>query len=140
MNASWINGLIRIGLAASLALTANIVNARNETRAQLDYINYCASCHGLDGTGNGPMASELKGQPTDLTLLMKQNDGHFPYIKIRKVIDGSMATGSIRSHGSADMPVWGDVFRKGASDQSKWNDAQARIMNIVDYLASIQKK
>ena len=86
------------------------------------------------------MASELKGSPTDLTTLTQQNNGHFPYIKIRRVIDGSLSTGSIRAHGSAEMPVWGDVFRRQASDVSKWNDAQARIMNIVDYLASIQKK
>ena len=85
------------------------------------------------------MAGELKGAPTDLTTLTKNNEGHFPYIQIRKVIDGSLSTGSIRAHGSAEMPVWGDVFRRQGGDTSKWNDAQARIMNIVDYLSTIQK-
>ena len=30
---------------------------------------YCASCHGVDGKGNGPAAPALKKQPADLTLL-----------------------------------------------------------------------
>jgi hypothetical protein len=95
--------------------------------------------HGMDGTGNGLMAEELKSSPTDLTILTKQNDGHFPFMKIRRVIDGSLSTGSIRAHGSGEMPVWGDVFRIQGSDIGKWNDAQARILNVVDYLSSIQK-
>ena len=140
MDRSSLNFIVRVGLVASIAVAANVANALNEERARIDYTNYCASCHGMDGTGNGPMASELKGTPTDLTTLTRQNNGHFPYIKIRRVIDGSLSTGSIRAHGSAEMPVWGDVFRRQASDASKWNDAQARIMNIVEYLSSIQKK
>ena len=131
--------LIRIGLIGSLVIVASVTNARNEERARADYTNYCASCHGVDGTGNGPMASELKAAPTNLTTITKENNGHFPYLKLRRVIDGSLSTGSIRGHGSAEMPVWGDIFRRQGSDISKWNDAQARIMNILDYLASIQQ-
>jgi mono/diheme cytochrome c family protein len=122
-----------------IVLASSVSHAVNEERARVDYANYCAACHGMDGTGNGPMASELKSSPTDLTTLTKKNNGYFPYIKIRRVIDGSLSTGSIRAHGSGDMPVWGDVFRRQGSDVGKWNDAQAKIMNIVDYLSSIQK-
>src|ERR1700739_3276365 len=32
---------------------------------------YCASCHGKDGTGNGPVASELKRKPANLTVLSR---------------------------------------------------------------------
>ncbi len=131
--------LIRAGLLVSLAVASGVSYAVNEERARIDFANYCASCHGIDGTGNGPMADELKSSPTDLTILTKQNDGHFPYMRIRRVIDGSLTTGSIRAHGSGEMPVWGDVFRRQGSDISKWNDAQARILNIVDYLSTIQK-
>ena len=140
MDRTGLNLITRTALIASIAIASGTANAVNPERAKADYTNYCASCHGMDGTGNGPMASELKGAPTDLTTLTQKNNGYFPYIKIRRVIDGSLSTGSIRAHGSADMPVWGDVFRRQASDVSKWNDAQARIMNIVDYLESIQKK
>jgi mono/diheme cytochrome c family protein len=110
-----------------------------EDRARADFINNCASCHGVDGTGNGPMEGELKSKPADLTALTKSNGSDFPYLKIRRIIDGSIATGKMRSHGSKAMPIWGDVFRKESNSDQKWTDAQARIMNIVDYIASIQK-
>jgi hypothetical protein len=139
MNTPSIRFMVRVGLVGAFVFTTSTLSARNEERAQIDYTNYCAACHGVDGTGNGPMAGELKVSPTDLTTLTKQNNGHFPYIKIRRVIDGSLSTGSIRAHGSMEMPVWGDVFRRHGSDISKWNDAQAKIMNIVDYLSMIQK-
>ena len=35
-----------------------------------DYIDSCASCHGIDGKGNGPMSDKLIYQPKNLTLLM----------------------------------------------------------------------
>ena len=140
MNKSWINVIASVGLAGSMSLAVNTASAETmQDRAKADYINYCASCHGMDGTGDGPMVSVLKGKPTDLTMLTKGNGSDFPFLKIRKIIDGSMNTGSLRAHGSKEMPVWGDVFRSQGDSYSKWNDAQARIMNIVDYLASIQK-
>ncbi|RLA55809.1 MAG: cytochrome C [Gammaproteobacteria bacterium] len=144
MNKSWINLIMGVGLAGSVAMAAGTANAEeHETaagRAKADFVNYCASCHGLDGTGNGPMASELKGKPADLTLLSKNNGGKFPYMKIRKTVDGSMETGSLRAHSSKEMPVWGDVFRRGAgADGSKYMVAQARIMSIIDYIAAQQK-
>ena len=140
MNKSWINVVVGVGLVGSMSLSVNSASAETmKDRAKADYINNCAACHGQDGTGNGPMASELKAKPTDLTVITQNNGADFPYLKIRKVIDGSMATGSLRAHGTKEMPVWGDVFRREGGSYSKWTDAQARMMNIVDYLASIQK-
>ena len=63
---------------------------------------YCASCHGIDGKGNGPAASALKNKPTDLTLLAKTSAGKFPSMRVMNSIkDGTQA-----GHGSKDMPVW----------------------------------
>ena len=36
---------------------------------------YCASCHGADGRGGGPVASALRTRPTDLTTLARRNGG-----------------------------------------------------------------
>jgi len=83
------------------------------------------------------MASAMKVNPTDLTLLAKNSGGTFPYLKLVRTIDGSMETGSLRPHCSHDMPVWGDVFRRDAStSDNKYVAAQARIMNIVAYVLS----
>ena len=142
MSKAWISWAMAAGLAGTLTFTA--VSANADDIAKTDFVNYCASCHGVDGAGNGPMAAELKGKPTDLTSLSKENDGHFPYLKLRRVIDGSSDAGNIRGHGSREMPVWGNVFRAEAGmaqgrQGGSYALAKARIQNIVDYIAGIQK-
>lgn len=137
MNKSLTNLMMSVGLVGSLVLAADSVNA--EDRAKADFVNYCASCHGVDGTGNGPMADVLKAKPSDLTTLTKNNGKDFPYLKLRKVIDGTVETGKMRVHSSKEMPVWGDVFRRKAVGDNKYVAAQARIMSIIDYITSIQK-
>src|ERR1035441_6083333 len=42
------------------------------------YDAYCASCHGLDGKGDGPAAPALKMPTTNLTTLAVNNKGVFP--------------------------------------------------------------
>jgi mono/diheme cytochrome c family protein len=97
---------------------------------------YCASCHGRDGTGNGPLAPALKNAPPDLTLIASRHGGVFPRAWVESFVmhDG---TQTAPAHGSEDMPVWGSVFR--GLDPS---DARAaiRIANVVMYVESIQKK
>jgi mono/diheme cytochrome c family protein len=63
---------------------------------------YCAACHGKQGKGNGPAASELKVAPPDLTTLSKRNRGKFPADYVRNVLlNGAKAP----AHGRAEMPV-----------------------------------
>src|ERR1017187_7720768 len=71
------------------------------------YTNYCASCHGANATGNGPAAPALKFPPTDLTTLSKNNGGVFPSAHIASVLQFGVETSA---HGSANMPVWGDLM------------------------------
>ncbi len=40
--------------------------------------SYCASCHGLDAKGKGPMASSLKVPPSDLRRISIRNHDVFP--------------------------------------------------------------
>ena len=49
------------------------------------YKQYCAVCHGIDLTGHGPLATELKTLPADLTTLAQRHGGKFPdeYVKER---------------------------------------------------------
>ena len=101
-----------------------------------DYANYCASCHAMSGEGNGPMWHELKKKPSNLTVLSKNNGGVFPYTKLRRIIDGTYQEGSFKAHGSREMPIWGDVFLR--QEGGSYSRAQARIMNILDYIEMIQ--
>ncbi len=109
-----------------------------------DYQTLCSSCHGADGTGNGLKASTLKTPASDLTILSQANDNNFPYVKIRRMIDGRIEKGYFRAHRTGDMPVWGDVFtREKGSSASEQLHARAtskmRILDLVDYLVTIQK-
>jgi mono/diheme cytochrome c family protein len=95
---------------------------------------YCASCHGLEGKGNGPAAAALKTVPADLTKISARNDGKFPTNKVRRYIEG---LDEIPAHGSRDMPVWGTVLRSlGGGD----SEMHLRIENLTKYLESIQQK
>jgi mono/diheme cytochrome c family protein len=99
------------------------------------YLEYCASCHGADGKGNGPAAPALKTPPTDLTQLAAKNGGAFPDAHIMQVIKGDSATAA---HGNKDMPVWGAMFLQMSGHDTA--QVQQRIRNLTKYLASIQQK
>ena len=99
------------------------------------YRSHCASCHGVDGRGNGPLAGELRRQPSDLTKFALQNRGVFPADRLREIIDGRHVT----SHGERDMPIWGDVFQYRGGDGDKRSITE-RVEAIVRYLAGIQER
>ena len=99
------------------------------------YASYCAVCHGADGKGGGPFAPRLKVWPSDLTQLAKKNGGTFPSLHIAEVIDGEFQK---PAHGSADMPIWGPIFRSVA--RGRHDSAQRRINRLVKYLESLQQK
>ena len=44
-------------------------------QGQQAYLKYCASCHGKDGRGKGPVSPYLKIKVPDLSLLKKNNKG-----------------------------------------------------------------
>jgi mono/diheme cytochrome c family protein len=99
------------------------------------YGAYCASCHGLDGRGNGPVAAVLKVPPPDLTRITQRHGGKFPRELVEKTILGENA--ATIAHGSREMPVWGPIFGQIEWDQ----DLRAvRVRNLSDYLASIQER
>lgn len=99
------------------------------------YIAYCASCHGVDGKGDGPAAPALKTAPTDLTQLTAHNQDKFPDLKVYASIQGDTA---IPAHGSKEMPVWGHVFR--AVSRGRESEMHMRLVNLTNYIKSLQAK
>ena len=142
-------------LLLSVASASAIGDEKVSESGKADFASYCASCHGVDGKGNGPLAPTLKIAPSDLTVISKKNKGHFPYTMIRKTIE-SRELGLARAHGPREMPVWGPVFAQepegpvpgGGSGglygisavQCQHLAARAKVMNIVDYIESIQQQ
>ena len=97
-----------------------------------EFENHCASCHGEDGKGNGPMAGQLTKPPTDLTLLSKENGGSFPETVVYQIIDGRRVN---IFHGTREMPIWGDRFYAADGNEDTVN---ARISEIIKFIESIQ--
>jgi mono/diheme cytochrome c family protein len=96
---------------------------------------YCASCHGGDAHGAGPVADQLRRLPPDLTTFAMRNGGTFPSERLRGIIDGH----GVPSHGDREMPVWGDAFKRTRGNLSD-EAIKARIDAIVRYLQAIQQR
>ena len=93
---------------------------------------YCASCHGVDGRGGGPVASALRNRPPDLTTLARR-EGGFPRERVFDFVEGTNRLSL--THGSGDMPVWGRTFRGLESSDAR---TRARLANLVAYVESLQ--
>jgi mono/diheme cytochrome c family protein len=96
------------------------------------FSSYCASCHGTNGKGGGPAAAALRGTPPDLTILARNNSGAFPSDRVMTTLGRIPSAGA---HGSADMPLWGEVFRHSQHSETV---TQLRLYNLTRYLESLQ--
>jgi mono/diheme cytochrome c family protein len=96
---------------------------------------YCASCHGVNALGDGPLADELLQAAPELTGFAERNGGVFPTDRVYDIIDGRR----VRAHGDAEMPIWGDAFRSGPAGFDE-QTARTRIEAIVNHLRAIQRR
>jgi mono/diheme cytochrome c family protein len=130
---------VMLGLMLSVTAQTSQGDAGKATATATDgaelFKTFCASCHGVEATGNGPMARVLLHVPPDLTRIAKQNGGTFPTARVNRIITGW----DIESHGDREMPVWGDPFTLTRDGRFR-DGAEARIAAIVRYLESIQRR
>jgi mono/diheme cytochrome c family protein len=137
------NKLIGVFVLAAVLVAGNFLSAQKPVpegtplERSLDgkvlYRAYCASCHGLDARGDGPMAASLKVAPSDLTRLYARNGRAFPAQRVGKIISGEAAVPG--GHGTSEMPVWGPFFSRVENDQDL---GLMRINALVRYLQHIQ--
>jgi mono/diheme cytochrome c family protein len=126
--------VVCIGVLISAVTTVSIPvagYAQGRDSGQYWYSNYCASCHGREGKGDGPVAKSLSHAPADLTRLSAANGGTFPSDRIAEVVDGRR---EVAAHGTREMPVWGRAVRFGPSIVGK------RVRAIIDYVSTLQSK
>lgn len=121
-------------------------NDHDITYGGLEFERSCAICHGFNGKGQGVMADSLTKQPADLTVITKNNNGHFPFTEIYRIIEGSPKVGI---HGSRDMPVWGDRYRKQAKEfeeaegyevVDEYLYTRGLILELMLYIMSLQEE
>jgi mono/diheme cytochrome c family protein len=98
------------------------------------YRAYCASCHGTDARGGGPMAKLLKVSPPDLTRIGARSRGTFPLERVTRIISGEEPLPA--GHGTREMPVWGPIFSYVESDR---DFGHVRIDNLARYLRQLQR-
>jgi mono/diheme cytochrome c family protein len=99
------------------------------------FLKYCTSCHGENGTGNGPAAVALKPPPSDLTTIAKRHEGKFPAGYVGALLKFGT---SLASHGSEDMPIWRSRFKE--LDAVRDPTGQQHVDDVVAYIASLQAK
>lgn len=130
----WISTIVLAALftAAAVAQTAERPSIGLSKIGEGLYAGYCTSCHGREGRGDGPVAEYLKVRPADLTKLVE--DGEFPFEKVSMKIDGREKA---RSHGSDDMPIWGEALQQaeGGGNEKAVTD---KITALTHFLWSIQ--
>lgn len=136
------NIFVSLGLLLIFLLFFGITNvgAEEELVGSDEYRISCLSCHGTGGKGNGPMAKVLKVQPSDLTTIVKNNEGIFPLDKVFRIIDGRHG---VTGHGERDMPIWGARYL--SEDAARYGDfggedvVRLRILELVYYIQLIQQ-
>ena len=134
---------VTVGLSA-------VALAQDLDAGKLEFQSSCATCHGTDGKGKGPLSGQLKVAPADLTVLAKKNNGVFPVNAVYETIYGIKR---IVAHGPPDMPIWGyRYYARNTAPGSKKPDhyidfssdpdtiARTRMLAVVDYLNRIQQK
>lgn len=100
------------------------------------YRQYCASCHGEDGRGHGPVEPYLTVKPSDLTRIMVRRDGEFPREQLTRIVAGDEV---IAAHGTRTMPIWGEQLQSDViGTVNKSVIARGRIGFLVDYLETLQ--
>ncbi len=131
--ARFVAGMV---IAVVMSSTA-YAQAFSEYSGEETFHRFCASCHGEEARGDGPVAAGLPVTVPDLTLLRKRQGNQFREEALRRIIDGRNI---VIYHGTRYMPVWGYEFwiEEGADKEAE-ERAETIIRNLLDYLESIQR-
>ena len=101
------------------------------------YRRFCASCHGLEGRGDGPVAASLRVEVPDLTSTSRRAREADQRDRIARIIDGRYIIGA---HGTRIMPVWGeDLARLEIGNPDAERTAQTIIERLADYVRGLQR-
>ncbi len=98
--------IIGAAIAVIAVACARPANAADMAKAKKNYDMVCASCHGIDGGGNGPAAATLSRKPrnfTDCAAMAKIPDS---------TLLGVIKNGGASYHLGATMQPWGSAFSK----------------------------
>jgi mono/diheme cytochrome c family protein len=99
------------------------------------YRRFCASCHGAEGRGDGPVAASFRVEVPDLTQTASRS--HVTREQLIRIIDGRYIVGA---HGTRIMPVWGeDLARIEIGNPDAERLSQVLIARLADYVTGLQR-
>lgn len=142
MRSNWTSMVAAAALAITVAPSVLAQAKSAGDFGKREFEANCASCHGMNAKGNGPLVEWLRKSPPDLTMLSKANGGVFPMGRLYDVIDGQ----NVPSHGTRDMPIWGRDYKIQAAEHymDVPYDAEAysraRILALLEYISRLQVK
>jgi mono/diheme cytochrome c family protein len=143
---------VRIGLALLLLCSGCVLTVENGhvdppdvganpvAAGRRAYATRCASCHGLEARGDGPVGPALRTAPPDLTWLAERNGGEFPRDYVIAAVTGNAA---IPAHGTREMPVWSDCVAPADGNGAGVAASvylRRTVEALADYLATLQRK
>jgi mono/diheme cytochrome c family protein len=101
------------------------------------YRRFCASCHGVEGRGDGPVAASFRVEVPDLTQTARRMQDKDARDRIVRIIDGRYILGA---HGTRLMPVWGeDLSRLEIGNPDAERSTQLIIEKLADYVRGLQR-
>jgi mono/diheme cytochrome c family protein len=130
----WRIAVLSVVLAyAAPAMSADYVSMSGQNL----YRRFCASCHGVQGRGDGPVAASLKVEVPDLSRIARRGGDLYPRDRIMRIIDGRFIVGA---HGTRTMPIWGeDLSRLEIGNPDAERATQVVLDKLADYVWQLQK-
>ncbi|MFT5649005.1 MAG: hypothetical protein ACJAXK_001192 [Yoonia sp.] len=135
-NSNQAGGSMRTIIILGALALAGCVDAPEPDGKQA-FIENCASCHGLDAKGSGPMSRNLIQMAPDLTTLASRNGGIFPRDYVMSTIDGLARaphfSGAMPEFGAGDMGDTIIVERDGLG-----TPVPSELLMLTEYLEELQ--
>ena len=105
---------------------------------RVTFQQYCATCHGADASGNGPLAGDLPIAPANLRYLRESNDGVFPTEHVMTTVYGYPGKDTFST-----MPEFGPLLD---GPKQIWVSAEGEevmtpvaLLDLVSYLETLQE-
>ena len=104
------------------------------------YGEFCVSCHGAEGRGDGPAADGLDRKPADLTRIAARNGGVYPLAGVISTIDGYTRA----REDNLTMPEFGVMLEDGPLVMIDTGDGirtptPERLLALAEYIRTLQE-
>jgi len=133
---------MRAAILLAVAIPVGLIACARppEVQGRALYQEFCVSCHGESGRGDGPAAPGLDRKVPDLTLISARNGGTYPLADVLSTIDGY----SRAREDNLTMPEFGVMMEDGPLVMVDTGDGiptptPERLLALAEYLRTLQR-